>query len=51
LRVSLYPIHCVWPETYVTGRKAPADRIQPDVGSNAKNPHHLTAIVNNLRTI
>jgi hypothetical protein len=33
LWVSLSPVSRAWPENFVTGRNAPADRIQPGVGS------------------
>jgi hypothetical protein len=42
LLVSRSPVHCVWPETFVTGRKAPADRIQPGVVVHAKRHEHET---------
>jgi len=43
--VSRSPVHCVWPETFVTGRKAPADRIQPGVMGNLKKTMQMRQII------
>ena len=38
LQVSFSPVTPAWPETFVIGRNAPADRIQPGVIAQCKKP-------------